>query len=46
MLADGMDLIYIGSWTVTLPGLAIAFSILATHLVGEGLRRALQKGID
>ncbi|MFC3913831.1 ABC transporter permease subunit [Pseudaeromonas sharmana] len=46
MLADGMDLIYIGSWTVTLPGLAIAFSVLITHLVGDGLRKALQQGID
>ena len=46
MLADGMDLIYIGSWTVTLPGLAIAFSVLVTHLVGSGLRQALQQGID
>ena len=46
MLADGMDLIYIGAWTVTLPGLAIMFSVLATNLVGDGLRRALHKGTD
>lgn len=46
MLADGMDLIYIGSWTVTLPGLAIIFSVLVTNLVGDGLRQAIQKGID
>lgn len=46
MLADGMDFIYVGSWTVTLPGLAILLSVLATNLVGDGLRRALQKGID
>jgi len=46
MLADGMDLIYIGAWTVTLPGFAIIFSVLVTNLVGDGLRSALQKGID
>ncbi len=46
MLADGMDLIYIGAWTVTLPGLAIMFSVLAANLVGDGLRRALHKGTD
>lgn len=46
MLADGMDLIYIGAWTVMLPGLAIMFSVLATNLVGDGLRRALHKGTD
>lgn len=46
MMADGMDFIYVGSWTVTLPGLAILCSVLATNLVGDGLRRALQKGID
>ncbi len=46
MLADGMDLIYIGAWTVTLPGFAIIFSVLITNLVGDGLRSAIQKGID
>lgn len=46
MLADGMDLIYIGAWTVTLPGLAIILSVLITNLVGDGLRSAIQKGID
>ena len=46
MLADGMDLMYIGAWTVTLPGLAIIFSVLITNLVGDGLRSAIQKGID
>ncbi len=46
MLADGMDLIYIGAWTVTLPGFAIILSVLLTNLVGDGLRTAIQKGID
>ena len=46
MLADGMDLMYIGAWTVTLPGFAIIFSVLITNLVGDGLRSAIQKGID
>jgi cationic peptide transport system permease protein len=46
MLADGVDLIYIGAWTVTLPGFAIILSVLVTNLVGDGLRSAIQKGID
>ena len=46
MLAEGMDLMYIGAWTVTLPGFAIIFSVLITNLVGDGLRSAIQKGID
>ena len=46
MLADGMDFMYIGAWTVTLPGFAIIFSVLITNLVGDGLRSAIQKGID
>ena len=46
MLADGMDLMYIGAWTVTLPGFAIILSVLITNLVGDGLRSAIQKGID
>ncbi len=46
MLADGLDLIYIAPWNVTLPGLAVMFSVLVTNLVGDGLRSALQKGIE
>ncbi len=29
-------------WTVTLPGMAILFSVLVTNLVGEGIREALK----
>ena len=46
MLADGLDLVYIAPWNMTLPGLAIMFSVLVTNLVGDGLRTALQKGIE
>ena len=42
MLANGLDLFYIAPWTVYLPGLAILFSVIATNLVGEGLRHALK----
>ncbi len=33
-------------WTVTLPGMAILFSVLVTNLVGEGIREALKEGND
>ncbi|MGF1690687.1 putrescine export ABC transporter permease SapC [Photobacterium kagoshimensis] len=46
MLGDSVELIYIAPWTVTLPGLAIMFSVLIVNLVGEGLRQALNAGID
>lgn len=42
MLANGIDLFYIAPWTVYLPGLAILFSVIATNLVGEGIRHALK----
>ncbi|WP_426360175.1 ABC transporter permease subunit [Pseudocolwellia sp. HL-MZ19] len=43
MLSHGIDLFYIAPWTVYLPGLAILFSVIATNLVGEGLRHALKQ---
>ncbi|MFM4703650.1 ABC transporter permease subunit [Aeromonas crassostreae] len=46
MLADSSDLIYLAPWTVTLPGMAILFSVLITNLVGEGIREALKEGND
>jgi len=42
MLATGIDLFYIAPWTIYLPGLAILFSVVATNLVGEGMRHALK----
>ncbi|HEH9425590.1 ABC transporter permease subunit [Aeromonas sobria] len=46
MLADSSDLIYLAPWTVTLPGIAILFSVLVTNVVGEGIREALKEGND
>lgn len=43
MLSSGIDLFYIAPWTVYLPGLAILFSVVATNLVGEGIRHALKQ---
>lgn len=45
MLADGVDLIFIAPWSVTVPGLAIFVSVLAINLVGYGLQRAVKEGI-
>jgi len=42
MLKGGIDLFYIAPWAVYLPGLAILFSVVATNLVGEGIRHALK----
>ncbi|MGL5360338.1 MAG: ABC transporter permease subunit, partial [Shewanella sp.] len=41
MIAQGMDNLLTAPWTVTIPGLAILFSVLAINLVGDGLRSAL-----
>jgi len=43
MLSNGIDLFYTAPWTVYFPGLAILFSVVATNLVGEGLRHALKE---
>ncbi|GAA5136927.1 ABC transporter permease subunit [Thalassotalea piscium] len=42
MLASGIDYFYVAPWTVYLPGLAILFAVVATNLVGEGMRHALK----
>ncbi|QBY05303.1 ABC transporter permease subunit [Thalassotalea sp. HSM 43] len=42
MLANSLDLFYIAPWTTYLPGLAILTTVMATNLVGEGLRHSLK----
>jgi len=42
MLSGGIDYFYIAPWTVYLPGFAILFAVLATNLVGEGVRHAIK----
>lgn len=46
ILGDSVELIYLAPWTVTLPGLAIMFTVIAINLVGEGVRQALNAGIE
>jgi len=45
MLADGVDLIFIAPWNVTIPGLAIFGSVLSINLIGYGLQRAVKEGL-
>ncbi|WP_417349179.1 ABC transporter permease subunit [Ferrimonas sp.] len=44
MVEQGLDNLLTAPWTVTMPGMAILFSVLATNVVGEGLRQALLEG--
>ncbi|PMH46727.1 peptide ABC transporter permease [Vibrio sp. 10N.286.49.B3] len=46
MLGDSVELIFLAPWTVTLPGLAIMFSVITINLVGEGVRQALNAGTE
>ncbi|WP_394247289.1 ABC transporter permease subunit [Vibrio profundi] len=46
ILGDSVELIYLAPWTVTLPGLAILFTVIVINLVGEGVRQALNAGIE
>lgn len=42
MLSSGLDLFYIAPWTIYLPGLAILYAVIATNLLGEGIRHAIK----
>ncbi len=46
ILGDAVELIYIAPWTVTLPGLAIMYTVVMINLVGEGVRQALNAGVE
>ncbi len=46
ILGDSVELIYLAPWTMTLPGLAIMFTVIIINLVGDGVRRALNAGIE
>jgi len=46
ILGDSVELIYLAPWTVTLPGLVIMFTVIVINLVGEGIRQALNAGIE
>ncbi|GAB7219877.1 ABC transporter permease subunit [Vibrio comitans] len=46
ILGDSVELIYLAPWTVVLPGLAIMYSVITINLVGEGVRDALNAGVE
>lgn len=46
MLGDALELIYVAPWTVMLPGAAIMVSVLLINLLGEGIRRAINAGVE
>lgn len=46
IIGDSVELIYLAPWTVTLPGLAIMFVVIVINLVGEGVRQALNAGVE
>ncbi|MCT4706438.1 peptide ABC transporter permease SapC [Enterobacteriaceae bacterium H11S18] len=46
MLGDALELIYVAPWTVMLPGAAIMISVLLVNLLGDGLRRAINAGVQ
>jgi cationic peptide transport system permease protein len=46
ILGDSVELIYLAPWTVTLPGLVIMFTVIVINLVGEGIRDALNAGVE
>jgi peptide/nickel transport system permease protein len=41
MMAEGRSFIQLGFWIVLFPGLALALTVLAINLLGDGLRDTL-----
>ncbi|WP_144206588.1 ABC transporter permease subunit [Shewanella donghaensis] len=41
MIHQGLNSLLIAPWSITIPGLAILFTVLSINLVGDGLRSAL-----
>ncbi|WP_340620544.1 putrescine export ABC transporter permease SapC [Xenorhabdus siamensis] len=46
MLGGSLELIYTAPWTVMLPGTAIMLSVLLVNLLGDGLHRAINAGVE
>ena len=46
LLSTSREFIELAPWTVTLPGLAILVTVLASNLLGDGLRDALDPRIE
>ena len=46
MLGDALELIYVAPWTVMLPGAAIMVSVLLINLLGDGIRHAINAGVQ
>jgi peptide/nickel transport system permease protein len=44
MLNEGRDVLTLAPWVEVFPGIAIAITVLAFMLVGDGLRRRLDPG--
>ncbi len=46
ILSESHHNIMFASWTVTIPGLAILFTLLSVNLVGDGLRDAMETRVN
>ncbi len=46
LLSSSRELIEVAPWTVTLPGLAILLTVLASNILGDGLRDALDPKVE
>ncbi|WMY95020.1 MAG: putrescine export ABC transporter permease SapC [Arsenophonus sp.] len=46
MVGNSLELIYVAPWTVFLPNTAIMISILFINLLGDGLHRAINSGVE
>ncbi len=46
LLSNSLELLYVAPWTVMLPGAAILISVLLVNLLGDGIRRAINEGVE
>lgn len=46
MLGNSLELVYVAPWSVMLPGATIMISVLLVNLLGDGIRRAINTGVE
>jgi len=46
MMGDALELVYVAPWSVMLPCGAILITVLLVNLLGDGIRRAINAGVE
>lgn len=46
MIGDSIALIHSSPWTIAIPGATLILTLMVVNILGDGIKRALTKGID